>query len=187
MKFFTISLLTVFVLVLSASIETLARSWVPYVFEHTSLTFLEQQKNDDSSLLQPQSTKLHHIGTILAAYIDPRADTFAWFHAGSCTVYIAKRKPELFFYPDGSRRLKGNAEDWLVNAQKLDLKTWSEPKLGAIAVYYPWQGAWEYGHVGFVEDIQNDGTIIISEMDYETEHMVTHRVVRGDLAAWYIY
>lgn len=130
---------------------------------------------------------LYPQGKILAEYVDPRSRNFAGFPAGSCTEYIARQRPHLFINADGSRHLRGNAQDWLLNAQKLGIPTGKTPQKGAIAVYREGHGGRAFGHVAYVEDIQSDGTLIISEMNYEYPYTITYRVVSAKTAAGYIY
>ena len=62
-----------------------------------------------------------------------------------------------------------NAEDWLYTAQSNGLKTGETPKLGAIPVWVsgkPWTGADGCGHVGIVEEIYKDGSILVSQSNY---------------------
>ena len=124
---------------------------------------------------------------IIKSLVDTRSNGFSGFPAGSCTEYIARQRPELFVNPDGSRRMTGNAEDRLRNAQRIWFATWQDPKLWSIAVYYEGKWARKYGHVAYVERIQKDGTLIVSEMNYNQEYIVTWRVVKANLAAGYIY
>lgn len=135
----------------------------------------------------PTTTTTYEQGTLLAEYVDPRSDGFSSFPWGSCTEYVARQRPELFINEDGTRRMTGNAEDWLRNAQRLWLEIGSIPQKWSIAVYY--EGRWgrQYGHVAYVQEIQSNGMIIVSEMNYEQEYVVTYRVVPANLAAGYIY
>lgn len=130
---------------------------------------------------------VYAVGTVIARYVDPRSNDRLGFPAGACTEYIARQKPHLFKNPDNTRRLKGNAEDRLLNAQRLGIETGKEPRVWAIAVYQEGNGARRYGHVAYVEKIQTDGTLVISEMNYREPYVVTHRVVRPTQAAGYIY
>ena len=62
---------------------------------------------------------VYEIGNIIKSFVDSRSDGFSGFPAGSCTEYIARQRPELFVNSNGSRRMTGNAEDRLRNAQRL--------------------------------------------------------------------
>lgn len=127
------------------------------------------------------------IWTILASYVDPRSKDFSGFSAGTCTVYIAQKIPELFLYPNWSRRLHGNAADRLHNAKKLWIPISSEPKIWSVAVFAPNIGASQYGHVALVEYIQPNGTIIISEMNFSQQYVVSYRVIDPKQVQWYLY
>lgn len=69
----------------------------------------------------------------------------------SCTGYVASRR----YVPAGW----GNASDWLYNAQASGHATGDTPKAGAIG--------WTSGHVVYVEKVNKDGTIVISEANYD--------------------
>ena len=155
---------------------------VPFVYDSKPLFVQNTTQESDTT-----TDTSYEVGTILKSFVDPRSDGFSGFLWGSCTEYIARQRPELFVNQDGSRRMSGNAEDWLRNAQRLWLETSSKPQVGAIAVYKEWKWAREYGHVAYVEEIQDDGTLIVSEMNYEEDYIVTWRVVDSKLALWYIY
>lgn len=157
------------------------------IFSVYSIPFLIQQSQLKSNQ-KVQTTNTHFSqGTVLASFVDPRSFGFSGFPWGSCTEYVARQRPDLFVYQDGTRRLTGNAQDRLRNAQRLWLETGKFPQQGAIAVYYEWRGWRQYGHVAYVEHIQNNDTIIVSEMNYQQDHVVTYRVIDADLAAGYIY
>lgn len=83
------------------------------------------------------------------------------FPAGQCTWWAAKKRPDL--YP----KVHGNAGDWLAEAQAGGIPTGSTPAVGAIAVFLPYvAGAGGYGHVAYVESVNGDGTITISEYNW---------------------
>lgn len=74
-----------------------------------------------------------------------------WYYAGQCTAYVASRR----YVPDGW----GNATDWKYHAQAEGWTVSSVPVAGAIG--------WTYGHVTFVESVNGDGTVTISEQNYD--------------------
>ena len=62
-----------------------------------------------------------------------------------------------------------NAEDWFEQAQKNGLKTGITPKLGAVVVWKAGQlhnNADGAGHVAVVEEIKNNGDIVVSQSAY---------------------
>lgn len=113
--------------------------------------------------------------------------SFAWFTAGYCTAYAASQRPDLALYEDGTRRLSGNARDRLSRAQQTWLSTGTTPQVWAIAVYAPGRWATGLGHVGIVQEVRDDGTIVLRDMNYAGKHIVTVRIVSASLAQWYIY
>lgn len=73
-----------------------------------------------------------------------------WYPVGQCTWYVWTRRPVGMW---------GNASDWLYNAQRDGVATGSIPRAGAIG--------WTSGHVVYVESVNGDGTIVISEANYD--------------------
>lgn len=73
---------------------------------------------------------------------------------GYCTFYVATRRSI-----PGSW---GNANQWYSSAQGSGYSVGSTPRKGAIA----WTGAGYYGHVAYVEDVSGDGTVTVSEMNW---------------------
>ncbi|USN96923.1 MAG: CHAP domain-containing protein [Candidatus Nomurabacteria bacterium] len=74
---------------------------------------------------------------------------------GQCTWYAKKRRPDL---PNGL----GNANTWYARAAAKGYKVGSSPRVGAIGATS--QGA--LGHVVYVESVHRNGTITVSEMNY---------------------
>jgi len=69
----------------------------------------------------------------------------------SCTGHVALKR----YVPPGL----GNATTWFARAQALGMATGSEPKAGAIG--------WTPGHVVYVESVNDDDTVTISENNYD--------------------
>jgi surface antigen len=112
---------------------------------------------------------------------------YLWFDKGSCTDYASSRRPELFM-KKGKRLITGNAKERLWKAQKMWISTSNIPKKWSIAVYSPWaDDAGEYGHVAYVEEVWANGVIVVSDMNYKGEYILTRRTVKADVADWYIY
>lgn len=88
----------------------------------------------------------------------------------NCTAYAWGRLYEL----TGKRYtgLTGNAEDFMASALRIGLKTGKEPKLGAIICWRAGEagnssdGA---GHVGVVEQIKDNGDIVVSASAWKGE------------------
>ncbi len=114
---------------------------------------------------------------------------YARFIKWSCTDYAASRRPDIFPSRDWKDRLFGwDAIQWYQNARVVWLETGKTPEIGAIAVYSKGRGAnTVYGHVAIVEKILADGTIEITDMNYLWKNRITRRIVKSNLALWYIY
>lgn len=72
------------------------------------------------------------------------------YFKGYCTWYAKSKRPDL-------PNMLGNGGEWSANAAARGFKTGSTPRKGAIAE--------TTGHVAYVERVNKDGTITISEMN----------------------
>lgn len=72
------------------------------------------------------------------------------YFKGYCTWYAKERRPDL-------PNMLGNGGQWVANAAAQGIATGSTPRVGAIAE--------TAGHVGYVEAVNADGTITISDMN----------------------
>jgi surface antigen len=93
------------------------------------------------------------------------------YTAGNCTWYAKSRRPDL---PNNL----GNAISWVSSARSQGLQTGSKPKVGAIGQ----QG----NHVVYIEKINRDGSVLISEMNWEGLGVVSKRTVPAS-SFTYIY
>jgi N-acetylmuramoyl-L-alanine amidase len=95
------------------------------------------------------------------------ANSYYW---GQCTWYVASRRP----VPSNW----GNAISWYYNAQRAGYSTGSSPQSGAIG--------WERNnHVVYVESVNGDGTVTISEMNWGGRPGVLH--YRTEPASRFLY
>lgn len=114
---------------------------------------------------------------------------YARFIKWTCTDYAASRRPDIFPSRGWKDRLFWwNAIQWYHNARVVWLETGKTPEVWAIAVYAKGRGASTvYGHVAIVEKVLDDETIEITDMNYLWKNIVTRRIVKSNLALWYIY
>lgn len=84
------------------------------------------------------------------------------YSPGYCTWYAKQRRPDL---PNSL----GNADTWVARAQAMGFGTGSAPSPGAIGQ----QGM----HVVYVESVNGDGTVTISEMNYQGLYVTSSRTV----------
>ena len=69
----------------------------------------------------------------------------------------------------------GNANTWAVRAAAIGYTVNRTPSAGAI---FQSSGGW-YGHVGYVESVNGDGSIVVTEMNYG----IPYRVIRSTIPA----
>lgn len=96
-------------------------------------------------------------------------NTYAW---GQCTWYAKNKRPDL---PNGL----GNGGQWVANAAARGLATGATPRAGAIGE--------QPGHVVYVESVNGNGTVNISEMNYNGGVGVVHYRTVAASAFTYIY
>lgn len=99
--------------------------------------------------------------TVTSSAPQPRGSSAGnTYAAGYCTWYAKNRRPDL------PNRL-GNANTWVARAATQGIPTGSAPRAGAIGQ----QGM----HVVYVESVNGDGTVTISEMNYKGLGVVSSR------------
>ena len=90
------------------------------------------------------------------------------YGAGQCTQWAWSKRPDL---PSSL----GNANAWARNAAAAGYLVDRTPAAGAI---FQTSSGW-YGHVGYVEAVNSDGSIVVSEMNYG----IPFRAIRATIPA----
>ena len=88
------------------------------------------------------------------------------FTYGQCTYYVASRR----YVP-----WSGDAWMWFGNARAMGYPEGQVPEPGAIMV------TWEsvvYGHVAYVEQVNADGSFVVSEMNFKAWNVIDTRTLR---------
>lgn len=96
---------------------------------------------------------------------------------GYCTWYVKNRRPDL---PNNL----GNASTWKILAQRAGFATGSAPRAGAV-IWTPPRDY--YGHVGYVESVNADGSVNVSEMNTVGWGVVSRKTLSAGQAAGYGY
>lgn len=107
----------------------------------------------------------------------------------NCTNYVAWRLISAGVEKPPTH--PGNAADWAANADTDGYLVDDVPAVGAVAQWDAFAGGYgEDGHVAYVERVNDDGTILVSE-DYWRDGTqlgpLTYRVVRADSVSHYIH
>lgn len=100
---------------------------------------------------------------------------------GYCTWYAAKKRSDAGS-PIPSNL--GNARTWLSLSQSAGIPTGRIPKAGAV-IWTPPRDY--YGHVGYVDSVDADGTVHVSEMNTAGWGRVSTKTLSPDAAAAYSY
>lgn len=111
--------------------------------------------------------------------VGARYDLGGPYAAGQCTQWAWYNRQDL-------PKFLGNAYSWSTNARAAGFLVDHIP--GAGAVFQSYEGP--YGHVGYVEAVNPDGSIVITEMNYGgIPYRVTRSTVPAAQAAnfWYIH
>jgi surface antigen len=84
------------------------------------------------------------------------------YTAGYCTWYVKNRRPDV---PNNL----GNASTWVSRAAAQGMATGSTPQVGAVGQ----QG----NHVVYIESVNGDGTVTVSDMNWSGLYVITTRTV----------
>lgn len=108
------------------------------------------------------------------------ATSYAW---GECTWYVYNRAKELGYSFDP---YMGNGGDWRLKA---GYETTHEPKVGFAVSFAPGQAGADgtYGHVAIVEQVREDGSILISESNAVGRGVVSYRTFTAAQASQLTY
>ncbi|WP_436862264.1 CHAP domain-containing protein [Staphylococcus caeli] len=127
----------------------------------------------------------HH--QLLAAEIDkyprPIKKQQANYHwKNNCTWYVHNRRNQIKRYLPSSFT---HAKNWLIEAQRAGFSTGRKPLVGA--VMQTSSGGGGYGHVAFVEKVYSNGSIKISEYNYNVRLGYGTRTLTKSQASKYNY
>lgn len=73
----------------------------------------------------------------------------------------------------------GSAPAWKRNWEIHGWETGSEPRVGAVA--------WFGFHVGYVSAVNDDGTVLIEEYNFQSDHLYGQRTIPADEVSEYLY
>ncbi|HEX9066206.1 MAG TPA: CHAP domain-containing protein, partial [Streptosporangiaceae bacterium] len=122
-------------------------------------------------------------------YPDPPACTHGgacvadkwYFYRGQCTSWVAYRLNQLngFAFSNyyGGKGRWGNADNWGPQARSLGITVNSTPALGSIAWY-------SSGHVAYVEAVNSATSLVISEMNYDSDNGFRVQTITPDSGFW---
>ncbi|WP_323703037.1 LysM peptidoglycan-binding domain-containing protein [Mammaliicoccus sp. Dog046] len=98
------------------------------------------------------------------------------YTSGQCTYYAFSKRPDL-------GNTWGNANNWANAASQAGYKVNNNPAAGSILQ----STAGGYGHVAYVDKVNSDGSIQVSEMNYQGVGVVSSRTISASAAKSYNY
>lgn len=98
------------------------------------------------------------------------------YTSGQCTYYAFSKRPDL-----GSTW--GNANNWASAAAQSGYTVNNKPASGSVLQ----STAGGYGHVAYVDKVNSDGSIQVSEMNYQGVGVVSSRTISASAAGSYNY
>jgi len=98
---------------------------------------------------------------------------------GYCTYYAYNRRAEIG-HPIGGNW--GNAVSWSAMARAQGFRVDHTPEAGAVI-----QNGGGYGHVGIVERVNGDGSLLVTDMNYVGWNIISNRTVSASSAGSYNY
>lgn len=107
-------------------------------------------------------------------------DPWGFFYK-ECTSYVAWRMNRDAVDDNSFTNLMddghwGNGAYWNENAEKLKWEVNNTPAVGAIAQW----DAWTYGHVAYVEKVNSDGTVNVSEYNFPSASNQNKKLTYGE-------
>ena len=103
---------------------------------------------------------------------------------GYCTWHAAERRAQV---GRPIPRNLGNDVTWNALASRAGLVVNSNPKAGSILWHRDASISGGYGHVGFVESVRSDGSILVSDMNYVGWNVVSTRIIKPSAFSNYLF
>lgn len=103
-----------------------------------------------------------------------------YYDWGQCTYYAFDRRQQL---GKSISTLWGNANNWVSAAQSQGFTVNNQPAVGAVFQ----TTAGPFGHVGIVEKTNQDGSIVVSEMNWQGLGQKSYRTITNTGAYQYIH
>jgi surface antigen len=139
-------------------------------------------ENERPGYVAPRSSRT--ISSQAAAVSTIKTGSFSGngYAPGYCTWYAYNRRAELGRPIAGNW---GNAVTWAAYARAAGFTVNNVPKAGAVIQN---GGGWGgYGHVGIVERVNDDGSLLVSDMNYVGWNIISTRTVPASSVGSYSY
>lgn len=157
-----------------ASADTFNNTQAPQQTQTQNYTNNYNQNYNTSNMSQSFSSSVTQTAT------QSTSSSANLYTAGQCTYYVFDKKQA-----DGDpiSSTWGNANQWAANAAADGHTVNNTPKQGSILQ----SNSGAMGHVAYVENVNSDGSIEVSEMNYQGEGVVSSRTISASEAGSYNY
>lgn len=149
-----------------------ARGWSPWPSCSAPLNLDEQGETPAVPAATPVPTPVAipaPVAQVTKGGLSNTPNAYVW---GQCTWYVKNKRPDVGSY-------WGNASSWPASAQAAGYNTGSQPTVGAIGV--------SGNHVVYIEAVNQDGTVSVSEMNWNGGVGVVNNRIAPASSFTYIY
>lgn len=148
-----------------------------YVFEQTSYGNVYNSEDSVAYVAPTFNENQSTQNTAPVSYSRPNSGGGSnLYTSGQCTYYAFSKRPDL-------GNTWGNANNWANAAAQAGYTVNNSPAAGSILQ----STAGGYGHVAYVDKVNADGSIQVSEMNYQGEGIVSSRTISASAAGSYNY
>ncbi|WP_206166381.1 LysM peptidoglycan-binding domain-containing protein [Mammaliicoccus sciuri] len=148
-----------------------------YVFEQTSYGNVYNSEDSVAYVAPTFNENQSTQNTAPVSYSRPNTGGGSnLYTSGQCTYYAFSKRPDL-------GNTWGNANNWANAAAQAGYTVNNSPAAGSILQ----STAGGYGHVAYVDKVNADGSIQVSEMNYQGEGIVSSRTISASAAGSYNY
>ncbi|MCJ1783610.1 CHAP domain-containing protein [Mammaliicoccus sciuri] len=148
-----------------------------YVFEQTSYGNVYNSEDSVAYVAPTFNENQSTQNTAPVSYSQPNSGGGSnLYTSGQCTYYAFSKRPDF-------GNTWGNANNWANAAAQAGYTVNNSPAAGSILQ----STAGGYGHVAYVDKVNADGSIQVSEMNYQGEGIVSSRTISASAAGSYNY
>ncbi|ARJ26380.1 amidase domain-containing protein [Staphylococcus lugdunensis] len=149
------------------------------LIKHYHLTDFDHKKLPDLTHYNSSNPGMDNTGNDFKPFID--TNSTSPYPQGQCTWYVYKRMQQFDLAIGGDL---GDAHNWNNRAQSEGYHVDTTPKTHSAVVFEAGQAGASsyYGHVAFVERVNDDGSIVISESNVKGLGIISYRTLDANTA-----
>lgn len=150
------------------------------LIKHYHLTIFDNKKMPSLKHYHQQVSEQNTSGSDFKPFVESHSSNP--YPYGQCTWYVYERLKQFDLSISGDL---GDAHHWNNRAEERDYDVTTTPSKHSVAVFEAGQANADdyYGHVAFVEKVNNDGSILISESNVKGLGIISYRVIDAETAS----